>query len=73
MQYRYANIELICSNAEGNNALATIVFEGFFYYAGCERTRDRQTFAGTQIDCLGEQYEGASPTHGCGLFPQLPP
>lgn len=31
MQYRYANIELICSNAEGNIALATIVFELFFF------------------------------------------
>lgn len=53
--------------------LLLLFLRGFFYDAGSERTRDWQAFAGTQIDCPGEQYEGASPTHGCGLFPQLPP
>lgn len=72
MQHRYANIELICNNAERKVAVANIIFEVFFFHdAGSKRTRDRQAFAGTQTDCLGEQYEGAGPTHGCGLFPQL--
>lgn len=71
MQHRYANIELICNNAERKVAVANIIFEGFFYDAGSARTRDRQAFAWTQTDCPGEQYEGARPTHGCGLFPQL--
>lgn len=71
MQHRYANIELICNNADRNVAFANIILRFFFHDAGSKRTRDRQAFAGTQTDCLGEQYEGAGPTHGCGLLPEL--